>query len=75
LAWHRERHLSIRRQPIGEQLEPDIRDLQREHRSINTLQGLKRKAVERGLLNLRGQGRPGGDLIDKARALLARREG
>ena len=39
-------------------------------RSLNTLQSLKRKAVERGLLKLAGHGKAGGELTNKARALL-----
>lgn len=42
----------------------------REHRSINTLQGLLRRAVERGLFERSGQGRAGGRLTDRARQLL-----
>jgi hypothetical protein len=42
----------------------------RENRSINTLQGLLREAVNRGLLTRNGQGKPGGELTDTARQLL-----
>lgn len=42
----------------------------REHRSIDTLQGLKREAKRRGFLVMNGQGKSGGYLTDVAKALL-----
>jgi hypothetical protein len=44
---------------------------ERDGRSMNTLQGLKKKAVERGFLILNGQGKPGGYLTPKAEQLLS----
>jgi hypothetical protein len=43
---------------------------EREHLSVHALQGLKRKAVERGLLKLNGQGKAGGHLTAKAKRIL-----
>lgn len=52
-------------------LRPMATLVEREHRSINTLQGLLRTAVKRGIFTRAGRGKAGGALTDEGRALLA----
>lgn len=49
---------------------PMVLLVEREHQSINTLQGLLRRAVEQGIFEREGQGKPGGRLTAKALRLL-----